>query len=64
MTDIWKLNRERQLKNWDKDVGGVELEFQKAVFQIHIEYAGGANYGWDYGIAVSWDNPRIHRSKN
>jgi len=62
----WKLVNERHLKNWGKDVGGNELEFQKADFKINIEFAGEkSDYGWDYGITIGWDNPAFHRaSKN
>lgn len=59
----WKLNRERQLKDWGKDLGGTELEFRKADFKINIEFAGEkSDYGWDYGITIGWDNPAFHRS--
>jgi len=59
----WKLNSERHLEDSGKDFGGVELEFQKADFQINIEFAGEkSDYGWDYGITIGWDNPVFHRS--
>ena len=59
----WKLNSERQLKDWGKDVGGTELEFQKADFKINIEFRGEkADDDWDYGITIGWDNPAFHRS--
>lgn len=60
----WKLNSERHLKDWGKDVGGIELEFQKADFEINIQYAGEkSDYGWDYGISVKWNNPAFNRSR-
>jgi hypothetical protein len=60
----WKANSEKQLSDWGKDVGGIELEFQKAEFQINIQFAGErADYGWDYGITIGWDNPVFHRPR-
>lgn len=53
--DGWKLTRERQLKDWGRDLGGRELKFRRGEYDITIEYAGErADYGWDYGISIGW----------
>ena len=53
--DGWKIDGEKQLKDWGSDFGGHEIRFRKSDLSIAIEYAGEkADYGWQYGIAVSW----------
>jgi hypothetical protein len=53
--DGWKIDGEKQLKDLGSDFGGYEIRFRKADLSIAIEYAGqSADYGWQYGIAVSW----------
>ena len=53
--DGWKVESEKQLKDLGSDFGGYEIRFRKADLSIAIEYAGqNADYGWDYGIGVSW----------
>lgn len=53
--DGWKLTSERQLNGFGGDPGGYLIEFHKGDVSIGIEYAGErANYGWQYGISVSW----------
>ena len=53
--DGWKIFAEKQLKDWGHDFGGYEIRLRKRDLSIAIEYAGqNADYGWDYGIAVSW----------
>jgi hypothetical protein len=51
--DGWHFVSERQLKDWQRDVGGRELKFHRADYEVTIEYAGEkADYGWDYGIGI------------
>ena len=53
--DGWKVVGEKQLKDWGSDFGGYEIRFRKGDLNLAIEYAGPtANYGWQYGISVSW----------
>ncbi len=53
--DGWKIDSEKQLKDWGRDFGGYEVRFRKSDLSIAIEYAGAkADYGWQYAIAVSW----------
>ncbi len=51
----WEFNKERDLMEWGQDLGTKQLEFRKGEYDITIEYAPKeANYGWDYGIDVTW----------
>ena len=51
----WKLFRERELKEWGRNLGGRQVEFRKGKYDLTIEYAPDkANHGWNYGISVSW----------
>jgi hypothetical protein len=53
--DGWQFVHERQIKNWQRDLGGRELEFRRGDYRVTIEYAGEkADYGWDYGIGIGW----------
>ena len=53
--DGWKIDGEKQLKDIGSDFGGYEIRFRKGDIALAIEYAGPrANYGWQYGIGVSW----------
>jgi hypothetical protein len=53
--DGWQLAEERQLKNWEQDLGGQQLTFRKGEYEVAIEFAGEqADYGWDYGIYIGW----------
>jgi hypothetical protein len=53
--DGWKIHAEKPLKDWGRDFGGYEIRLRKGDLTIAIEYAGqNADYGWDYGIGVSW----------
>jgi hypothetical protein len=53
--DGWQLVKERQLKDWEHDLGGRELKFRKGEYEVTIEFAGErADYGWDYGINIGW----------
>jgi hypothetical protein len=58
----WKLIRERDLKDWGDDLGGRELTFSKAAYDVTIEYAGErADKEWEYGIGIGWTNPLTNR---
>jgi len=51
----WQLVEERNLKDWDRDLGGRELGFRRGDYEVTIEYAGEkAKRGWDYGIGIGW----------
>lgn len=52
--DGWTLHEEKRLNGSGTDFGGYELEFRKGDIALTIEYAGKANYGWDYGMDVAW----------
>lgn len=53
--DRWQLAGERQLKDWNRDLGGRELKFRRGDYVVTIEYAGEkADHGWDYGIGIGW----------
>lgn len=53
--DGWEIYGEKQLKGFGSNFGGYEIRFLKSDLSIVIEYAGDkADYGWQYGIAVSW----------
>ena len=53
--DGWQLVGERQLKDWERDLGGRELKFRRGDYGATIEYAGEkADNGWDYGIGIGW----------
>jgi hypothetical protein len=55
----WKFLREKQVKDWGRDLGGRELEFQKGEYILDIQYSGEkANYGWQYTIDIDWDASR------
>lgn len=55
LRDGWAVVSEKQMKDWGSDFGGYYIQFQRDDLFLSIEYSGaGANYGWDYGIAVSW----------
>src|SRR5712691_6052747 len=42
----WQLARERQLKDWGRDLGGRELKFRRGDYEATVEYAGErADYG-------------------
>ena len=51
----WKIESEQELKDWGRDFGGHEIRLRKADLSFVIEHADrSADYGWEYGIAVSW----------
>lgn len=53
--DGWQLVGERQRKDWERDLGGRELEFRRGDYKVTIEYAGEkSDYEWDYGIGIGW----------
>lgn len=53
--DGWQFASERQLKDWERDLGGRELEFRRGNYVVTIQYAGEkADYGWEYGIGIGW----------
>jgi len=52
--DGWKIEGEKQLKDWGSDFGGHEIRFRKADLTSYRICPPSANYGWQYGIGVSW----------
>lgn len=53
--DGWQLAGERQVKDWERDLGGRELKFRRVDYEATIEYAGErAKYAWDYCIGIGW----------
>lgn len=53
----WLFDQERQLTNWGRDQGGRHLKFRNGERDLTIEYAGTADFGWNYGIGIYWYQP-------
>jgi hypothetical protein len=51
----WQFSSERKIKDWGRDLGGVERIYCKNGLSANLQYAGEqTNYGWTFGIAFSW----------
>ncbi len=51
----WRLEEERVVKDWWRDLGGRELRFRDGEYYVSVQYAGEkAEYGWNYSISVGW----------
>ena len=51
----WQFINEVNDKEWGKDLGGKSAYYRKGEYVLTLQYAGeNANYGWTYGIDLSW----------
>ncbi len=54
----WQQTKERNMKDWSRDLGGRELTFGKGEYSVVIEYWGdkAIDPDWNYAINVRWDD--------
>lgn len=51
----WTFHREREIRDWGRNLGGRTVEYCKGEYRASLQYAGErADYGWVFALDLSW----------